>query len=400
MSTNNRTPSLRYPPLPEMKDRRRPIRVCYLIDNLAVGGTEKQVLGLIAGIQRAGGIPHLCLLDGTPASSRALEPADCPVIRLGVRSFRTPTVLSAAARFIRYLRRERIDIVQLHFRDSTYFGAPLARLAGVRTVLRTRRDLGYWMRRVDYFVSRVIGRFVTATVANCDACRASVIADEAAPPESVHVIANGADLRRFAGIKPLTSLTALTRPRRIGIVANLRPVKNLTLFVRAAANVASKHEDVEFLVAGEGPCRAELQDLVDELGIRNRFHLVGQVPEIPAFLAGLDIAVLTSSTEGLSNSLIEYMAAGRAIVATAAGGNGELIRHGETGLLVPNNCESSLTLALERLLDDAGLATRLGNRAREEARARFDWESVVTEHRRLYTSLIANSLGSVSAFAV
>jgi glycosyltransferase involved in cell wall biosynthesis len=277
--------------------------------------------------------------------------------------------------------------VQLHFRDSTYFGAPLARLAGVRGVLRTRRDLGFWMRPVDYLLSRVVGIFVSATIANCDACRTSVIADEAAPPDSVHVIANGVDLSRFAEIQPLAQERSAGGPRRIGIVANLRPVKNLSLFVRSAARVAREHPDVEFLVAGEGECRAELETLADNLGIRSKLHLVGQVCDIPAFLAKLNIAVLTSSTEGLSNSLIEYMAAGRAIVATDTGGNAELVRNGQTGLIVPTGCEASLSRALDLLLNDARTAARLGEAARGVAWQRYGWESVIAQHQRLYHAM-------------
>ena len=99
----------------------RPVRVCFVIDRLRVAGTETQLVSLIQGLDRARVQPHLCLLDGTDSLSRSLEPADCPLLRLGVRALHHPSTLGAAWRFVRFLRQRRIDVVQMHFPDSTYF---------------------------------------------------------------------------------------------------------------------------------------------------------------------------------------------------------------------------------------------------------------------------------------
>ena len=117
-----------------------PIRVCFLIDFLGTGGTEWQLLALIRHLDRTQVQPFLALLDGETAKSRALEPADCPVLRLGVRSLCRPGTGRAAIRFARFLRRERIDVLQVYFADSSYFGIPVARLAGVPRVVRTRLE--------------------------------------------------------------------------------------------------------------------------------------------------------------------------------------------------------------------------------------------------------------------
>src|SRR5207244_3660743 len=129
------------------------------------------------------------------------------------------------------------------------------------------------------------------------------------------------DLSRFVSI-PIKS--ERTGPRRVGMVANLRSVKNPELFVRAAADVSRAHPEATFRIAGEGELRPRLEGLIKELGLEDRFALPGSVADVPAFLAHLDVAVLCSRSEGMSNALLEYMAAGRAIVATAVGGNAEL----------------------------------------------------------------------------
>ncbi len=122
-----------------------PVRVCFLIDELAAAGTETQLLALIRRLDRDRVRPYLCLLRGGASASQALEPDDCPILRLGVGSLRRPATLLKAARFIRFLRSERIDVVQAYFPDSSYFGLPAAWLAGVPHRLRTRNNLGHWL---------------------------------------------------------------------------------------------------------------------------------------------------------------------------------------------------------------------------------------------------------------
>ena len=180
----------------------RPLRVCFLIDNLNRAGTESQLLMLIRGLDRKRFEPYLCLLDGTCEASQTLEPDNCPIIRLGVSSFFRLSLFVKLWRFVRILRREKIDILQLHFRDSTYFGVLAGKLAGMKRIVLTRRNIGHWMQPLDRFLMQICQRFTHATIANCEACRQSAIAQERARPERVHVIPNGIDLSRFGISRP------------------------------------------------------------------------------------------------------------------------------------------------------------------------------------------------------
>jgi len=147
------------PPGPEsIAAPARPTRVCFLIDRLSTAGTESQLLALIRHLDRSRVTPYLCLLDGEDASSRALEPADCPVLRLGVKSLHHLRTIRQAALFRRFLRREQIDVLQVYFPDSTYFGVPIARLAGVRHIVGTRFNLGYWMTPLHRWLGHKGGR--------------------------------------------------------------------------------------------------------------------------------------------------------------------------------------------------------------------------------------------------
>jgi glycosyltransferase involved in cell wall biosynthesis len=378
--------------LPDSRDGaaaalRRPLRVCFLIDRLSTAGTESQLLSLIRHLDRRRVSPFLCLLRGEDAESVALEPDSCPVFRLGVRSLHHPGTLIKALRFASFLRRQRVDVMQVYFPDSTNFGVTVARLAGVPQVVRTRFNLGYWMTSLDRWLGRFHSLLVDATVTNCDACRDAVIEDEWAKPESVSVVENGVELGPFLSVRSPSFAAGGARPRRVGMVANLRPVKDPQLFVEAARLLAARYPDLEFRVAGEGELRPRLKRLITEQRLQNRFQLLGRVSDIPAFLSDVDFAVLCSRSEGCSNALLEYMAAGRAIVATAVGGTLQLIEDGVHGLLVPPGDAEQLASALGRLLPDPALAADLAAAARMRVANRYDAGRRARRYEALYEEL-------------
>jgi glycosyltransferase involved in cell wall biosynthesis len=363
----------------------RPVRVCFMIDRLAVAGTESQLLALIRRLDRGRVRPFLCLLDGEDAASRSLEPEDCPVLRLGVHSLCRPRAVGAAFRLARFLRRESVDVLQIYFPDSTYLGVLAGRAAGVPFIVRTRNNLGHWLTPAHRLLGRLYNRLTTLTVANCEAARQALLRDEQPPPESVVVLENGVDLERFLAIPPLDPAAP---PRRVGAVANLRPVKGLDVLVRAATTVSAACPDATFRVAGEGESRPDLERQIAERSLAGRFILPGSVRDVPAFLAGLDIAVLSSRAEGMSNAVLEYMAAGRAVVATAVGANGQLIEDGVHGLLVPPDDPARLAEAILALLRDPAWAARLGAAARQRARERYSREAMVARFEHFYQGLV------------
>lgn len=319
------------------------------------------------------------------------------MLRLDVRSLHHPATLAKGLRFARFLRKERIDVVQVYFPDSTNFGVTAARLAGVRAVVRTRFNLGYWMTRIDHWLGRLHSLLVDATVTNCTVCRDAVVTGEWADPDSVHVIENGVDLAPFARLPAPVFDADGPRPRRVGLVANLRPVKEPHLFVEAARHVAEEHPDVEFHLAGEGELRPHLENLIAELHLEQRVVLRGRVKDIPRFLASVDLAVLCSRSEGASNAILEYMAAGRAVVATAVGGTPHLLEDGVHGLLVPPGDAPALAAALVRLLDEPPLAARLAAAARQRVRDRHDARLRAGRYEALYDKLLAEASGGSHA---
>jgi glycosyltransferase involved in cell wall biosynthesis len=358
--------------------------VCFVIDNLRRAGTETQLLALIRHLDRDRVRPSLCLLNGGDDESRELLPTGCPTIDLRLERLASPAALSAAGRLGAFWRRNRADVVQTYFLDSTYFAVPLARLCGIRRVVRVRNNAGYWLTRRHRRLGRLIGHLAGLTLTNSEDGRRELIAAEGLAPCRVRVIENGVDLDRFSDTRPPDTGGTLIR---VGTVANLRPVKNIDGLIRAATAVCRTDPRVRFEVAGGGNDHPLLEQQIRAAGLGDRFVLRGPVADVPKFLSTLDIAVLPSHSESMSNALMEYMAGGRPIVATDVGANSRLVRADREGLIVPAGDDAAMTAAICRLLRDPGLARTLAAAARSRSEAEFGRGTMVRRFEGFYASL-------------
>jgi glycosyltransferase involved in cell wall biosynthesis len=362
-----------------------PVRVCFMIDRLSRAGTESQLLALVRELDRTQVRPSLVLLDGEDDLTRALEPADCPIIRLGVRKLFTPKALTAARRLRAFWREHKPDVLQVYFLDAAYLGAPLAKLCGIRKVLRVRNNLGYWLTRRHRVMGRLVRPFVDVNLTNTDAGREALVANDGSRADRVVVLENGVDTARFKRFMlPDTSKKQV----RVGCVANLRPVKNIDGLMRAAKVALAQFPHLVFEVAGDGEQRTQLAALHAELTLGDRFVLRGSVSDVPNFLRSVDVAVLPSHSEGMSNALLEYMAAGRAVIATDVGANAKLLDGGKCGLLVPPNDDSALVNALGELLTNPLRAAGFGAAARRRVDGEFSRAAMCKRFESFYRGLV------------
>ncbi len=369
------------------------VRVCFVVENLQAAGTEMWIVKLIEQLDRSRIVPSLCLVDGTIAASRALEPEGVPVLRLGLPHLKTARLFWAARRLARFLHEQQVEILQLHHADPTYLALPVARWCRVRRVVQTKFDVGYWYSSVDRWLYPWLQRWVDATVANCQACRQAAITQDRVSRDSVQVIDNGIDVRPFQRIAPL-AVDGRRQLSRIGMVANLRPIKRPELLVQAVAMLVDRHPEIRVQIAGEGELQVPLAGQIARHGLSHRVELLGRVDDIPAFWQAQDIGVLCSLSEGLPHALIEAMASARPVIATDVGGNRELVEDGVNGLLVPADQPASLAAAIDRMLSCPGVARRYGLAARRTVAPRFSLDAMTERFTNFYQQLLFGESGA------
>lgn len=315
---------------------------------------------------------ELCLLRGTKWLDE--QQAHCPVYHADIERWIHPSGMRGLLRLRRHMRQRGYAIVQTFFVESNLLGPFLARSAGVKAVVGSRRNSNYWMSAGYAFAQRIANHLVTRLQANCEAVKRVVARQESISPAKIDVLYNSLDVERFrrsdrdrAAVRARLQLAEADVV--ITNVSALRPPKGTGLFVRAAIRALRQEPALHFVLAGDGPLRKELEEAVVRAEAGARIHLVGAQREVPPWLSASDVAVLSSESEGLSNSILEYMAAGLPVIATEVGGNAEAL--GDTGVLIPSGDETQLAQAMLRLAKDADLRRRLGEAARRRAEAVF-----------------------------
>jgi len=361
-----------------------------------IGGTETQAVELarrldprkyqvIVGCLRREG-PLLERLNGTPV--------EIVEVNLG-GGIDSPSGLLRIMKLARFLRQRRIQILHAHDLWSNIVGMAAAMLARTPVTITSQRDLshaawyGTYRRQVLRFFQRRSSIVLTNAKAICD----GLIEQDHLPPSKVCVVYNGVDLDRFQASADRSHIFPGSEGNKlIVLVGNMiTGVKGHAVLISAAPEVVKAHPKTQFVLVGEGSERAYFEHQVEALDLQKHFLFLGRRNDVPAILAGCHIAVLPSLAEGLPNAVLEYLASGLPVVASALGGNLEIIQDGVTGLLVPPQDPRALASALTRLLKDSDLASRIAGAGRDYVKQNFSFERLVTEMEQLYAKLLQSA---------
>jgi glycosyltransferase involved in cell wall biosynthesis len=370
-------------------DRR--LRIAFCIDNMNVGGTELNAVRLAERLDQARfELRVVCLQMDGPLVAR-YEAAGVPVDRFPIPSLYAPATARQGMRLAAHLRRHRIDVFHAHDIYSNIFAVPWARLAGAK-VIASRRWWEAFPGAHWRMATRVSYRMAHTTLANSPAVAELVHRREGLPFRRIVVVPNFLDRAAFSPPSPEVE-SALRRELGleggpvVGIVANLLPIKDHAALLRAVARIRPARAGLKLVLVGDGECREPLERLAAELGIRDAVVFAGRRPNQPNLHHLFDVSVLCSTSEGLPNSVLEAMAAGRPVVATRVGAVPDAVLDGETGLLVAPGDVDALAGALAELLDDPGRARRMGAAAQSRARQEYSEERAVSTLERLYYRL-------------
>jgi glycosyltransferase involved in cell wall biosynthesis len=375
-----------------------PIRIAYVIDTIdsPTGGTERQLLALLRGLDRRTFSPQLVCLHGS--DWLAGQSLDFPVTICGIRSLMRPATVAALFQFRRLCLETPFDIIQTFFVDANLFGTLGAALSRRPVLVSSRRNIGHWHDRAQVALLRGLRRWTHYYLANSRAVAEHTRAVEHVAPDRIEVIHNGIE---FEDRHPPPSNVRVRQREAwgvgeddllVGCVANLREVKNLPEFLTASAIAVGMQPRLRFVIVGEGPDRAALEARIQELRLAQQFHLAGQVMDIRPALAAFDIAVQCSRAESSSNSLLEYLATGLPVVASNIPGNVEVVEQEKTGLLYEVGNPRALASALTRLAGDEGLRGRLGEAGYEMAHDRYTMARCLQEHAAFYRRIVEGHL--------
>ena len=310
--------------------------------------------------------------------------------------------LRALTGLVLLARSFKPDIVHTHLAKAGALGRIAARIAGVRTVVHTYHGSvfrGYFGQResaVYLGIERALARITTRIVAITSGQKADLVDLGIAPSSKIVEIPLGLDLDHFRELPAReAALSALGLPREgryVAIVARLVPIKDIPTFLRALALVTESLPDVRGLVVGDGPERGAVERLAQNLGLERRCRFLGWRADLPNVYAASDVVALTSLNEGSPVSVIEAMASGRAVVATAVGGVPDVVSEA-TGILVPVGDRRGFADAIVSLLRDPDRRAELGRKGREVAVRRFASDRLVADIDRLYIDLLGRRTG-------
>lgn len=364
--------------------------VLHLIDTTGPGGAETVFVEL-ADRLRQHGLPSVPVIHGPgwvddELRRRGLQ----PVILPGGGSFNWRLLLELR----RLVRKHKVTVIQSHLLGSNVYAALVGLMTGVPVVATFHGmvdvDGKDRLKRVRRFIMRCgVKRFVCVS----DALRAALVAEGFLDRRNTDVIFNGVDVARYA--RPHSHdlrrhLGLAAEVPLIGSLGNLRPAKGYDVLIRAAAQLKQKGLDCHFAIAGQGKGRLadELLALRKELQVEDCVHFIGFQADSAAFLSGIDLFVLSSTSEGFSISTIEAMASKLPIVVTRCGGPEEIIVGDRTGIMVAPGDAQALASAIEKVLNDRPGATQMALAAQAAALERFDIGQMVRAYLDVYRSVV------------
>jgi sugar transferase (PEP-CTERM/EpsH1 system associated) len=328
-----------------------------------------------------------CLQEGGEFAARIRNRTE--VVAMGLKpgnDFRLPL------RLARLFRAWRVDIVHTRNAEPFFYGLLAARLARVPVVIHSEHGRTFPEKPLRARIQRWMLSNVNAAFAVSQRLKEDLVRELGVSPGRFEVLYNGVDLDRFGSPSTAADSRPAGRDVVIGSVGRLVPVKNYSLLLQAMARLPAGPAS-RLVLVGDGPERSLLENLAAALGLRDRVQFAGHREDVPGALQEMDIFVLPSTSEGMSNTLLEAMAGGVTAVASDVGGNSEIIENEVSGLLFPSGDIARAAGQLGRLIGDSALRERLARAAAARVRGEFSIDAMLQRYTKLYTRVWSEANG-------
>ncbi|BDG08186.1 glycosyltransferase [Anaeromyxobacter paludicola] len=365
-----------------------PRKVLVFQNRFLYGGQERQTLLHLRTLDRRRWEPLVACFKAEGEHLAELRALEVPVVEIPIRSLASAGTALEIRRLAARIRRERIALVHAQDFFTNVVGTFAARLAGVPSVV-TRVDLAHALDPVRYQLLRAASHLATRVLVNALCIRDLCLRDGVDPSKLV-VLRNGLDLAAFdaaAAAPPGPGAPEPGGPLVVNVANMHHPVKGQPDLLQAMRLVLRELPEARLALIGGGARRPALEAQAARLGIAGRVSFLGHRADVPALVARSAVVVSASYAEGISNAVLEGMAARRAVVATAVGGTPELVRDGVTGWLAPPGAPAALAARIRGALRDPIAARRVGQAARRLVAAEFGVEEMRAAYDALYESL-------------
>ncbi|MBO0858279.1 MAG: glycosyltransferase [Chloracidobacterium sp.] len=383
--------------LPLTMEKTKKPRILHLITSFEVGGTERQAVELLKRIDRRRFDLSLAALRLEGPLYQEVEAIFPRAPQFPLTSFYNANAAKQWMRLRAWMISERVEILHAHDFYAGLFGAAAAIGAGVR-VIACQRHIRLSDRRAHEWGARLTRRLAHRVLVNSEAIRDCILAGGHIAPEKIIVIHNGLsaaaervaldnDVRAKQRAALLREFNLEDGAKLIGFVARLQPVKGHRFFIEAACRVVAVEPKAHFLLVGDGALRPEIEQQAARLGVSDHVHLLGARDDAVSIAAGFDVAASASLSEGLPNAVMEAMAAGAPVVATAVGGTAELVIDGVTGFLVPPANAGQLSRRILDTLQNPGRSAQMAAQGRLRALSRFGIRRMVESVEHLYDEI-------------
>lgn len=374
------------------------IPIAYFSNATARGGAEEHILTLLRGLDRERFQPFLICTPEVAEKLRQDVPADVSVLALRLSS---PGHVLGAIRLVRFLRRNRIQILHSHLFYASLFASPVGWISRVPLIVETPHLRELWRHgwiKGSFFIDRLIGRLVNVYIAVSEANGVYLRDTKKLPIHKIRVIQNGCDLDRFnpsrqAKVDLKLGLGFEKDDPMLLVPARLEPQKGHSVLLAALPRVLREFPRLGVVLAGEGVLRKQLEEQVRSLALEQSVQFIGQQKNLEDWLALCDFTVLPSFYEGLPLAAIESLAAGRPMIATAVDGTPEVILDGKTGLLVLPGDPQCLADAICKMLRDPILRRQLAVDGRTWALKKFTTKRQLDETQSAYIRALDIALG-------
>ncbi len=374
------------------------ITILYFITELNIGGAERALARLLAHLDHDRFAPIVaCLYGGDGPLADEIRGQSIPVVDLGMTA---KWRWDALWRFYRLLRQERPAVLHTWMFHANVLGRVLGRMASVPIIITSRRNVNVGGSAREY-INRWTARLGDRAIAVCKLARQVEIHRTGVSSEHVVTIYNGVDAGQFSGPSPQAVAQILkffripTDAPLVGSVGRFRPQKGYADLLMAMRHVREHVPTARLLLVGGGELHDDLAAKALSLGVDDIVTFAGMRGDVPEILGTLDVFVLPSLWEGMPNAVLEAMAAGLPVVATAVGGTPEAVVDGVTGLLVCPSDPAALAEAILHLLDNPDLRQQMGQAGRKRVLQHFSVERMVEQTQNLYDQLlVAKGLGS------